>query len=119
MEKVKPKKQIPIAELLKEKRHNEVKTLLLEMLDIIKTPKTEVEYKELDVSGIESAISELNLTVDMTEIPMSIKALGDILTNKLEDLKTTLKTLERPKEWNFKIDRNNKGFIESVNAKAK
>ena len=116
---IKPKKQIPIAELLKEKRHEEVKALLLQMLEKLNTPTQEIEYNDIDVSGIERAISDLKIDVDLTELPKSIQALGDIITTKIENIKPMLEALKHPKEWDFTIDRNAKGFIKSVNAKAK
>lgn len=114
----KNKKQIPVAELLKAKRHTELKAVLLEMLAKLNTPVKETEYKEVDVSGIEQAISDINLTVDLSEIPNSIQALGEILTTKVETLKTTLEALKHPKVWDFDITRNEGGFIKHVKARA-
>lgn len=118
MEKVDPKKEISVAKLLEEKRHKELKDLLVKMLKRLEVPNTEIEYKELDISGIEKAIAEISLSVDISEVPTSIKTLGEILTEKVSDLKSVLEELKPAKAWNFDIIRNKEGLIKNVKARS-
>lgn len=121
MEKV--KSEIPLEELLKEKRHKELKALLLAMLEKLNTPVKEIEYrdietKELDITGIEEAISKINLTVDISELPKSIQALEQVIVSKLDFFRSAILEIKQPKEWDFTINRNIDGLIKSVKARS-
>jgi len=90
--------------LLNEKRHKELIEVLKKIL--LKLETTSVS------KAIEVSINKLLDNTAKTDIPSSITAIGKVIVDKLEELKTT-----RNKEWKFKIERNDLGYISSVIAK--
>ena len=99
---------IQFENLLKEKQHKQLLTILGKILKEIGDNKTVTIDKvtsEIDLEGLKNMLT-------FTDIPIAIKSLGDILVEKLGELK-------RPNDWHFKINRDNSGYIVSVDAKQK
>lgn len=92
--------------LLKEKMHKE----LIKKLDSI-LKKIDTNDTSLDLSGIEVAISQMTVKEEISEIPKSILALSNVILDKIQSIK-----IQSPTEWDFVIQRDNNGFIESVKA---
>ncbi len=101
--------------LLAEKRYKEIIGLMNKILEKLSTPSSDVNV-EVDTSGIESALKKLKITSPKANktIPDSIKAIGDVIVKKIEQIKTE----DKPKEWTFDIKRGNNGLIKTVKAKS-
>lgn len=100
--------------LLSAKRHDELKVMLLDILKELKTPTVNTEYREIDTKGLEAAIKDIQVSVDLSEIPNSISALINVIDKKLDAINNS-----QPKVWEFDIIRGKDIRIKKVIAKPK
>jgi hypothetical protein len=101
--------------LLLQKRHKEVITLMTKLLTEVSKPKDSEINVEVDTSKLEKIIEKINTAPDFSEIPNSIKLIGDAITKKL-----ATQTYPEPiKNWTHTIVRDNEGFINIVTSKGK
>ncbi len=99
--------------LLQDKMHKE----LIKKLDSI-LKKINSNDNSLDLTSLETAISNISLRKEIEEIPKSILALSDVILNKINDIKTENVVNISPKEWVFDVYRDANGFIDVVKAKS-
>lgn len=102
--------------LLAEKRHKEIIGLMNKIIDKLDTPSSNPEVT-LDTTNLEKALKSLKMTTEVKaddSVPNSIKAIGDVIVKKIEEIKTE----KKPTEWTFDIKRSNNGLIKTVKAKS-
>lgn len=109
------KEDIEFNELLKEKRHKDIMTLLTNILKEITNKEFNIETTTLDISKLEKAIKNINIKQpDLSEIPKSITLLGESIVNKIELIKN-----DKPKQWIHTIKRDSQGLIKNIISKSK
>lgn len=90
--------------MLLEKRHKELLKIQGELLNIVKDPQVQVEYKELDVSGIEKAVNAMQVAT--SELKDSMDAAVNAMANKI--FEEMSKNMYQPvRNWKFKLNRLN------------
>lgn len=99
--------------LLQQKRHTEVIALMTSILaEIGQTKDTEVNV-DVDTTKLEKIIAKINTAPDFSEIPNSIKTIGDVIAKKLKAQKYP----EPVKDWTHTIQRDGEGLISIVTSK--
>lgn len=105
--------------LLFEKKHKEVISKLNEVLKVfsnIEKNISNIEIPKTDVSNIEKILKQIELKSNTDKsVPNSIKNIGEVISNKLEELKEK----QVKKEYIFNIERNSSGLINVVKVNVK
>jgi hypothetical protein len=90
--------------MLLEKRHKELLKVQDELLSIMKEPQVQIEYKELDVSGIESAVKAIQTAT--SELQNSMDAAVNAMANRISE-EMSKNTHQPVRNWEFKLERLN------------
>lgn len=105
--------------LVEEKRHRELISTIKEIIKDI--PKTDIDLSPL--KSIQKYIEKISVNEKPEGnkiLVESIQKLNDNFIQKLNELKESIKELNKPKEYEFTIKRDNiQGFIEKVVVKNK
>lgn len=106
------KEEFEFDRLLRDKNHKALIKLLGTMVE--KLDKPAIEVSEVDISGIEKAISAISVTVeqDTVTVPKAIEAIGKVIIAKIENIKQE----KQITKWDFKVTRDKKGLIQTVKA---
>ena len=95
--------------LFHEKNYKKIINILTNLLvEVSKEQNTNVEVKT-DTSKIESLLSTINKQPDFSDIPKSIKSIGDAITKKLEYI-----NIPKPLVDSFTVIRGEDRIIEKV-----
>lgn len=127
------KDDIKFEQLLNEKRHKELINSLTIIVSELKKEKKDgaviaaIEKQSQAINKFVEVIRaipvpatpEVNVEVNQAEIVSSIERMGKLILQELRDLKTILGIEIKPSEWEFKVNRNSAGYIESVKASIK
>ena len=105
---------------LAEKRHNELKTTLTKIASAISLNNNDdiVEAIGKQVLALNTFINNLSDSNDKEEV-LVLNNVKDNINNVLLELKDIYNCLDKKKNWKFIINRDNNGFIESVDVNQK
>ena len=102
--------EIKFQNLLREKQHKQIIELMSKILTELSTNKNFTSIKaDIDFEKLKKVFTFENSNDD---VPMAIKNIGDTIIKKMESLK-------KPNSWKFLINRDNNGYIISVDANNK
>ncbi len=102
--------ELKLNEVVVAKRHKELLSALKAIYDQLSLPADDtvnVDIKKA-INSLEKAVKQPS----NVEVVKELKALSSVLTESLENLKPT-----EVKDWTLYINRDSRGFIESVHAK--
>ncbi len=108
------KEDIEFQSLLDQKRHKEIIVKMTAMLKELSKLESDPKIV-VDTTKIENVLKTLNSSSDLKNIPSSIKAIGDVLSKKIDDI-INKKT---PTEWIHTIKRDKKGRALTIISKSK
>lgn len=100
--------------LLAENRHREVIDILNKILSKLLEPKNTEVNVEVDTTKLEKILEKINTSPDLSSIPNSIKALGNVISKKLEQQKYP----EPVKKWKHTIKRDSQGLYKEIISEA-
>ena len=116
---------VEFEKLLEDRRHEELKNALIDISTILenKNDMGIIDAIEKQVSAFLSAIKklpapEVNVEVNQKEISTSVAKMSAEIVKSLIDLKQEIEVLNSPKEWEFRVRRDDSTHsITSVIAK--
>lgn len=122
------KDDIKFEQLLNEKRHKELINSLTIIVSELKKEKKDgaviaaIEKQSQAINKFVEVIRtipvpaapEVNVEVNQAEIVSSLAKMGDLILNGLSELKGVMKKEPPSIAWDFKVIRNQAGYIESI-----
>lgn len=114
-------------EILAKSRHKEIKESFKILADLLKQNSTKdiVEAIKRQTEKIDELLVSLkmikpnvNVELHQDETIKSLYANTKLVLSGLEEIKDAINILNKQTEWDFKIKRDKRGYIETVNAMA-
>jgi hypothetical protein len=104
--------EIKFQNLLREKQHKQIIDMMAKILkEIGETKPMFIDRVQADID-FEKLKKVFTFENSNNDIPMAIKNIGDTIIKKIE-------SLNKPNSWKFLVNRNNDGYIVSVDANSK
>jgi hypothetical protein len=97
--------------LIAQKNHREIIAALGKILNKLSVEQNQPDVV-VDTTGIEKVLKTIKNTSVDDKLPSAIKAMGEAITKKLDNLK-------KPDNWTFNIQRDKSGLIKTVTATSK